>query len=1437
MSPSKEKKKPPTPTPLHNSSQPLTSSNPTDIELTSTSPPNTKKKSKSPPPPSNHANTLIPFSTSNPLSKLLYSWQTQFMWLGYRRPLQISDLYALPPHLEAQWNGEAIERTFKHHSSTLEKESSSSMTSPPPVDTSLTTLPSYVPSLSKVLFQVYGKEWMLGGLFQFISIATPLISPYFLKLLLDYLNTLYEASSNPSVTSKPSIGTGVGYVFAMLGLQLTSTLANAQFFTMCMKLGMQVRSGLVTTLYRKALRLSLKARTQTYHPGKIINIISTDTVRLDFVTPYLHMLWSSPLQIVVILGLLIQLLGPSALAGFALMVIFLPFQGIIMKNLSTYRKQVQTQTDARMKIMHEVLQGIKIIKLFTWEPSFVHHLESVRDQELKLVRKISIWRSGINALSQVIPALTAIVVFAVYANVGNTLTASVVFTSLAYFNLLRLPLMFLPMMLSFAVDAKVALNRVALFLNAEEQLHPIVMLPWDPHLPAIECKQVSLTWTDDDPHTNNNHDNHHDTTTTPPYLSNLSLSFPVGALVAIVGRVGQGKSSLLSGIVGEMKKVQGEIVVRGKLSYCPQQPWIQNASVKDNILFGLPFDEVKYQRAIHLACLKRDLEQLPDGELTEIGEKGINLSGGQKARINLARAIYFDADIVLLDDPLSAVDAHVGRFLFQTTLLEALKGKTRLLVTHALHYVPQCDYIVFMQDGQVVEQGTYSELMGKVNGVFAQQMLHFGGLEKKKSQELPEGGDSPRNIYLDQESGPLEFFDTDPPTGVVEPWEQGREDDLPLHDIEEKKASSPNTQETPTHGNEAMASPKETKRVEDVLFKEGKEPPPLSPVATIQEKSPPQKLIKEEERSTGKVELGMYLAYFRAAGGLVVLFLVVVVLVLGQVFRAGTDLWLAAWTNRFFDLSLMVYLGVYFAWGVSQTLFYIINGVQIAYVGVVASRNMHEAALSAVLKAPMMFFDTTPLGRITNRFSKDIDALDNNLTDALRMFASTLAVCVSTLCLIIGITPYFAIPTVPLLIVYYFIQKFYRSTSRELKRLDSITRSPVLAQFSESLTGIVTIRAYGEQERFSLQNQRYINANNRAYFLQLCAQRWLAIRIETIGSFLTFFAGLFGVFTQGSIAPSLIGLSLSNALQVTGVLNWCVRQASETEVQMNSVERIHYYMTSLPQEAATSTPMDASLSEQWPSQGDLEFRGVTLAYRPELPPVLHQVNLHLLPGEKVGVIGRTGAGKSSLIACLFRLVEVNEGEIVLDGVSLNTLGLAKVRSSLGIIPQDPVLFAGTLRANIDRFQEYSDQEVWDTLGRAGLKEYVQSLPLKLEFQITENGENLSVGQRQLMCLARTLLKKTKVLVLDEVTASVDAQTDAAIQRAIREELHACTILTIAHRLNTIMDYDKIAVMDLGRVCEFGSPKTLIQQHGSLFNALIDETGPTNAQVLRSLATK
>ncbi|KAG6334059.1 hypothetical protein ID866_5033 [Astraeus odoratus] len=1307
-----------------------------------------------PPPESVDDAVLTPEASAGFFSALWFSWITPLLALGYARPLEAPDLYKLQDDRASVCTASLILESFERrrkeaeeYNDKLEKGQIN-----PGLRAIWWTIRGNRAQREKAWREKDGKrraslmlamndsvKWFFwtGGILKVISDTAQVTSPLVVKSIITFATNSYV--SHMTGTRPPHIGLGIGLSFVLLILQLLASWCTNHYFYRSAGSGVLLRSGLITAIYSRSLSLTSRSRA-TLNNGRLVNHISTDVSRIDFCMSYFHMLWTAPIQLVICLTLLLLNLGPSALPGFAIFLIVTPVNIYGVKRLFSVRMKSMKWTDKRSRSLQEMLSGMKVIKSFAWEVPFLKRISEFRQLEIGYVRTLLILRSAMNAIALSLPSLASVTAFITYSLSGHSLDAATIFTSLTLFNLLRLPLMILPMSISTITDAATACERLYDVFVAETSDE---VLSRDPALDvAVRIKGASFSWDSPPPQsadpkkTNGDKKSRLDKDKGPKSavpspqkpaapvnvfrLENIDLEIQRGQLVAIVGAVGMGKTSLLQGLIGEMRRTSGTVEFGGTVSYCAQSAWIQNATIRDNICFGRPFEEERYWKAVRDACLEADLEIFPNYDLTEVGEKGISLSGGQKQRVNICRAIYCDTDIQIFDDPLSALDAHVGKDVFYNVFKNGITGKTRILVTHALHFLPEVDYIYTIVDGKIAERGTHQDLMAN-DGAFARFINEFGSKEdtSNKADEAKE--------------------------------------------IIEEKASQ-----------------------KDAIKGKG--------------------IMQEEERNTGAVRWSVYRQYLSAARGGVFVPLLVLSLVLMQGVNVMSSYWLVYWQE--------MYMAIYTSLGVAQALTMFFVDAIISVLTYYASQNLYEVrlpvwyqptgtahtiqrAIRHVLHAPMSFFETTPLGRIMNRFAKDIDTVDNFIGDALRMFSSTAAQIIGAIILISIILPWFLIIVVTVLAVYCCAAYFYRASARELKRLDAILRSALYSHFSESLSGLTTIRAYGEVERFKKENRRLIDVENRAYWVTIANQRWLGMRLDFLGTILTFAVALLAVGTRFSISPGQTGVVLSYILSVQLSFGWAIRQFADLENSMNAVERVSYYASEIEQEAPHYVDKDA-IPGSWPSEGGIVMKDIVMKYRPELPPVLKGLSMSIAPGEKIGIVGRTGAGKSSIMTALYRIVELTSGSIEIDGVDTSSVGLTRLRQSLSIIPQDAFLFSGTLRTNLDPFGLHDDARLWDALKRAYLVDshrelhaekpsdsHAPAARFNLDTVIQDDGDNLSIGQRSLVSLARALVNDTKILILDEATASVDYETDRKIQDTIATEFKDRTILCIAQSASSM----------------------------------------------------
>ncbi|KAF9966127.1 hypothetical protein BGZ70_003222 [Mortierella alpina] len=1210
-----------------------------------------------------------------------------------------------------------------------------------------------------------------------------------------------------SDSAPPPSWHGYGFAFLLLATCLLQSILAQIWVMSCDRSGQLLRNALVDMVFRKATVLSSKARLE-YPDGTIFNLMSTDTSRIGDPMQGIPLLVAVPLATITTVGMLWYLMGPSALVGTILLMTVNPMQAWAMTKLSPIREKSSKIKDTRIRVMTEILQGIKVIKFFTFEPSFLKTLSEIRLSELKCISYLLQVRGFIYSTSSSLPIFASALSFVLYAALGNKLEPEIVFPALALFTGLRVPLLVLPYCYSEASDALVSVRRIEKFLLAEEAkpLPPVD----DSHEYALSIEDADFYWdqlpqkssppsTSAEPSASTESSNddtdeerrpllsHQDLESTPPpetkpFLRDINIHVPRNSLVAIVGPVGSGKSSLLQAMVGNMNQCRGNLVRGASIGYASQTPWIQNATIRENILFDTPMDEDRYWRVVKACSLERDLEGFKYQDETLIGERGVNLSGGQKARLSLARSVYYGADTVIMDDPLSAVDAHVGRRLWEDCILQELRGKTRIMATHQLHVLPDVDYVICMKDGRIAEQGKFDTLMAK-KGDFYTLMRRHGG----HHDETNEDGTLKRRVLLRSRFSARKVAIDD--VDVL-----GSEDD------------------------------------ECTVLQESEEP--------LEKTDIPQNQMVDEERAEGAVSSDVYRNYFKLGGRLnwaVIVFL----LFLQQGVGVTMNVWLSFWSEDRFHLPTWTYIDIYVGTAFAQLAIVMLGSFMLVVAVIKSAKVMHDEAFVSVLQSPMAFFDTTPLGRILNRqvlFSKDTETIDNTLMGSINQYLITITGIISVLVLSAVFLPLMIPVIIPLAMIYYAVARFYQRTNRELKRLEAIMRSHLYSYFSETLTGMGTLRAYHQHGIDNAIHRNQCNTDRHAKVLYhfLMGMRWVGIRAFTIGHVLNFVAVVLIISARGSIEPATAGLVLSYLARLASEMSWAVQCTSYVENNMNAAERLMYYANCLEHEPPAEIA-DRKPNASWPSEGHISFQSVTMRYREGLPLVLNRISFEVPAGHNIGVVGRTGAGKSSLIQALFRLVDLDSGCVVIDGIDTSTIGTADLRSKIAIIPQDPVLFHGTFRYNLDPLSRHTEQELWKALETSDLKVFVQQQDGGLDGIVTAHGENLSVGQRQLMCLSRALLAKSKIVVLDEATASVDLATDSLIQKAIRVDFADSTVVTIAHRLNTVVDYHRILVMDQGQVAEFDTPRKLLQDRSSMFSKMVDETGPSNAALLRSLA--
>ncbi|XP_057310596.1 ATP-binding cassette sub-family C member 4-like [Hydractinia symbiolongicarpus] len=1304
-----------------------------------------------------------PSKDANLLSKFLLWYMNKTFSLGSSRPLEKGDVHDITDEDSSELLSEELERMWQKEKKCKEN-----------------------PSLLKCLWKMRGWTLLLCGFLVFAIESLRICQTVFLKQLIQSL-------------SEPDFGKdNSAYIWATC---LTSCFVIAwgllhHTFLLIEKTGARLKSACVAMIYKKVLRLSNQSLAKITS-GHIVTLISSDVHKVQEGFRFANYLWISPLQIIAAVVILWKEIGPSCLAGIGVFVITIPIQTWFGKFFAYMRSKTVAKTDQRVNIMNEVITSMQVIKMYAWEDSFAEMVNKVRRDESNRIMKTAIARSINASMFSVSPYLVSLATLALFHISGREISLAVVFLVLTMFFTIRWGVvLYFPLAIQMMTESYVSCRRIQAFLSEKEHSEaPATKAPYPdtPCLsktpvemePSVHFKNVTAAWNDD----------------SEDVICNLSFKADSqNSLVMIIGPVGSGKSSILMAAMNELLVKKGKIIKNGSIGYAAQQAWIFSGTLRSNILFGQVFDKKRYEKTITACALKQDIESFENKDLTLVGERGVSLSGGQRARISLARAVYSDADIYLLDDPLSAVDAKVGKHIFEKCIEGLLREKVVILATHQIQYLEHATNIVRLKED--------------ANGVNLQHELPQKRVSKPQQKKL--GGDLAKGAEEE----------------MVYAHIDGQKDTLSLPTFGIGQINK---------GLQASFRSINSFRMDDEIIEEEEE---------------------EESRKRGTVSANLYMKYIIQGVGYIASLVLLLSLAAGQVMLTLTDFFLANWasgeeqsnanvtiTARYYvksnpEINIYIFASLVaasFLMNLFRTIYFYATFVK-------CSRKLHNSMFKAVLKAPIHFFNTNPVGQILNRFSRDVYFMDDELPWTFFDFSFFSLLTLAVIILNCISVPYLTILLLPLLIIFFFSRRYYLKSSRELRRLEAVSRSPLYTHVSATLAGITTIRSFNIQDKILREFYACQDYQTGAWIMFLLAARWFSQRLDLLtvlfsicSTFAPIVAATYIVYYVNKMLPvffslvdidtNLVAVSLSYILVLCGMFQWTVRQSVEVDNMMTSVERVFEY-TKLEPEPDNGN--SKKLRKTWPEQGSISGTGASFTYHSSLPHALRKLHFDIRPMEKIGIVGRTGAGKSSLFSMLFRMGNVS-GTVKIDGYPIADLKLKDLRRNISIIPQDPVMFSGSLRKNLDPFNEYTDADVWEAIEEVQLKENVAELPGKLESEITEAGSNLSVGERQLLCLARALLKKNKIIVIDEATANVDVETDSLIQQTIREKFKECTVLTVAHRLNTVIDSDRVMVLEDGNIMEFDEPYDLLQNKSGYFRKLVDQVGLAKANKLEILA--
>uniref|UniRef100_A0AAR2KGZ3 ATP-binding cassette, sub-family C (CFTR/MRP), member 8b n=1 Tax=Pygocentrus nattereri TaxID=42514 RepID=A0AAR2KGZ3_PYGNA len=1240
----------------------------------------------------------------NLLSKSTYWWMNTFITSAHRRPIDLKTIGKLPIAMRAITNYQKLRKAFD-----IQKEKG--------------VLPAHGSRwIWHALRQAFGRPLFLSITFRFLADLLGFAGPLCISGIVHHISRDNHTIKTPLlgvhfISSQAFLANAyVLTVLLFLALLLQRTLLQASFYV-AIETGIKLRGAIQCKIYNKILRLCTSNMSMgDMTISQICNLVARDTNQLMWFFFLCPNLWAMPVQIIVGVMLLYYLLGISALIGAAVITVLAPMQYFVATQLSHAQKSTLEYSSERLKKTNELLRGIKLLKLYAWEHIFRSSVEETRQKELTSLRAFALYTS--------------------LSSEDSTCTLGI--------HAFIFPLV----------------NRK----NKAKQDENSNLPQQDQELSAFAAKDENIcikivngyfTWTPG-----------------CPTLTNIDIKVPFGQLTMIVGQVGCGKSSLLLAALGEMQKISGSVTwnrlpdqdeegnerdimtlicsKRYPVAYASQRPWLLNATLEENILFDMAPNEKRYKEVIEACQLQPDIDTLPQGDQTVVGERGIILSGGQRQRISVARALYQETSVVFLDDPFSALDIHLSDHLMQEGILKLLRQERRtvVLVTHRLQYLPHADWIIAMKDGTVQTQGTLKDIQCAEPELYE----HWRTLMNRQNK-------------VERKSFRKPMYSTDT---------------LATEDEDEGKLSA--TQQL----------------TEDSLE--------LNQRATIPWSS-----------------FGMYL---REAG-----LLLLPLLILSQLTKhslmLAIDYWLAHWTSQAiaaridsFDNNCTV-TQVFCMLCCLGIVLCLVTSLAVEWTGLRVARELHCSLLRTIVLAPMRLFEITPLGNILNRFSGDINTIDQHIPVTMECLSRSTLLCVSAVGVISFVTPVFLIALLPLAIAYYFIQKYFRVASRDLQQLEDSTQIPLLSHYSQTIEGLTTIRAFRHEQRFKKKLLEYTDANNIASLFLTAANRWLEVRMEYIGAFVVLIAAVASITSAlySELSAGLVGLGLTYALMVSNYLNWMVRNLADMEVQLGCVKRISSLLHTQP-ESYNGELTPAQVPAGWPKYGEIQIENLSVRYDSSLKPVLKRVNAHIKPGQKVGICGRTGSGKSSFSLALFRMVDTFDGRIIVDGIDIAKLPLQTLRSRFSIIPQDPFLFSGTIRFNLDPERKATDRILWEALEIAQLMPVVKALPGGLDAMVTEGGENFSQGQRQLFCLARAFVRKSSILIMDEATASIDMATESILQKVVMTAFADRTVVNIAHRVHTILASDVVIVMKHGAILEYAGPDVLLEQKDSIFSSFV-----------------
>ena len=1289
-------------------------------------------------------------SDASVLSRVFFTWVSPLVARGYGRKLEADELFELWPQDRAEALASA--------------------------DAAFCARFTEPPSLQRRLLHATRRQLLQGSCCRLVYSASQLAAPMLLRLLVF------------SVALGRGVSDGLCWAFLLAIVNVTGAVAEQAHQNLALRAGRRGRSLSTTLVFRHCMTLST-AGLAGRDPGDVANLLSSDANRLLLFAPMVAQLWSAPAQIAVGTWLLVWVLGPPALAGVGMLLALLPLLTLLANKQRSLRAKHLPASDRRVRLVGEAARGMRGLKFAGWERAFLDRILGARDEENHFVRAELLLTAVTISIAIVCPQFAAAATFAAVTVPHNTaLYAANAFAALSLFNALRFPLQNLGESFAGSAQLRVSVDRLTAMLATPEVVASSA--PAGDAAPGIVAEDAAFWWpptarakTEKEGAVAEIDENE---ASADFNLSGVTLRVAPGELLIVLGQVGAGKSTLLNGLLGEScREGAVSLTPRSRVAYASQNAILLNGTLRDNILFGRLHDASRYAATISACSLLADVASLPARDYTVIGERGVTLSGGQRARVALARALYGEPLVLLLDDPLSALDADTGRAVFSAALGPAglARNSARVLVTHATQYLAQATTIAILDGGKLAACGSYAALLASAKA------------------------------------------------GALSP---GAAAQLAAAAVQEETA-------------ERRASVDRRKSVDATAAA-------LEPAADATAAG--ATLGEEEEQGREGVSWTTIGAYVTACGGIPWAVIQFLLLLCERLTYISADYMMTTWNAAAFGPPDTVfghlmkspqssgpglfyglrpaafYACAYCICCAVNTVFAVARTVWFATAGARAAARLFSGAATAVVRSPLLFFETTPTGRILNRLCADQDVLDTTLAVTTIRLTSSVAWMISALMIMVGVLPPVALPVVVALAGYVWAVSRFVAAYSQLQRMEANARSPLQVHVQEALAGAAIVRAFGDSARFVAACDARCDAAATASAAFQSAGRWFSVRLEMAAGAVLLSVGITCTLLSSAVGAPLAGLALIWASNFSLSLSFFTQALTDFQSKSVSIERVRAYCL-LPSEPAwEGTPPP----DGWPSRGHVKFEQAVLHYRPELPPALKSLSFEAHPGERLGIVGRTGAGKSTIAAALLRLRDLSSGRILLDGVDLGGLGLSDVRRGVCAIPQEPLLLTGSVRYNLDPFNAVAnDADVWDALRAVRMADAVAALGGGLDAPVADGGSNFSVGERQLLCFARALLRRPRVLLVDEATASCDEVSDAAIQRALRTSFAAVTVMSIAHRLATVMDYDRVLVMSNGAAVECAAPATLLADAGGAFTALVAALGPATAAHLRTVA--